>query len=177
MNEAMKVESNKKISCSQLETIFFQGKDHQSLAATAKSQLTAVAVQRDEKIKVSEFVYQALIQKTVFTISPSFLGLVNGITCYPFAYVRSDLPYQAKEFVQRHELVHLLGNGVYYIQGPPNSAGNAELTANLEAIRVHPWGFVETVFFSINNVWQSYSCSVSCKTALLWLGFVKNFSP
>lgn len=176
--EAKRIGVNLRISCGSIEKEYI--KEHNDFYQTineARAQLYLVSSQRANKQKISESVYQGLTEKTVFLVSPKLLNPINGLTCYPFAYVRSDLPEQARRFVQRHELAHLLSSGAYDIQAEKHTFKNAELMANLEAAREYPLGFVETIFFSVANIWKSSPCSLSCKSAVLWSNFQKYFLP
>lgn len=171
----------KPISCGQLEEAYFKDRDdYQPLVQDARVQLRKISNQRELKQKVSNTSYQNLIQKTVFKSPLMLLSSLNGLACYPLAFIRSDLPFWAEKFVQRHELVHLLGEGVHAVDGfISEDRGaifkNEELRANLEAARVYPLGFVQTILLTAKNIWQSYDCSVACRTFVLWRGFQKNF--
>lgn len=113
-----------------------------------------------EELTVEEF--SAATARLVVEVSPTYLGVYNGVTCGRSAVVRSDLPESARRFVKAHELEHLL------------QPGASESTVNWRAARREPFGMVRTVFFSLAERRRMHS-SWACYLADIYLTFLEYF--
>jgi hypothetical protein len=111
--------------------------------------------------------YKAAADELVVELSPEELPFLNGIAYGGRGFVRSDLPGQAKPFVVRHELEHLLQTG---------QERNKEFSANVAAAREYPLGLLQTITFSLKER-RRYHGSVSSYVAGLWNTFKTYFLP
>lgn len=128
------------------------------------SLLFEVKAKRESGVAVSKDEYRRLAEALIFEVDRKDIGGNNGQACGYWGYVSQDLPGQAKTFVKRHELVHILGEG-------------NEFQANKEAGLEYPLGLVQTTLIS---VWRSFSTPgrpLVCKITLLWTTFKKYFLP
>lgn len=117
---------------------------------------------------VSKEEYRQAANELILEVPPGFLGgYYNGKSCNNFGYVRNDLPKEAKKFVRRHELEHLLQTG---------KEKNPEFAANFAAGKEYPLGFLETIYFSIWNRAKYYHSPV-CYILSLWKTFKIYFLP
>ncbi|NCO44461.1 hypothetical protein GW888_00070 [Candidatus Wolfebacteria bacterium] len=117
--------------------------------------------------KISKQEYRLIAEKLILEKDPELMGCYNGVVCGESGFVRKDLPSNAKIFVKRHELEHLLQTG---------EERNSEFAANLAAGREYPLGFLQTIFFSIWNRARYYDSPV-CYIISLWKTFKVYFLP
>lgn len=103
--------------------------------------LEELRTKRTAGISISKATYREAIDRLVTEVEPDLLGPANGAIC-TIAYVRNDLPAQAKLFVKRHEFEHLL-------QEP--GMENLEVAANVVAAKAYPLGLVQTVLYSLQE--------------------------
>lgn len=115
---------------------------------------------RGEEISKKE--YEQVFDLLIYEIDPIRLGgYLNGIACGDYGYVRNDLPIEAKKFVKRHELEHLLQTG---------EERNLEFSADFASGKEYPLGLIQTIFFSIKNRAKYYDSSI-CYILSLWKTF------
>lgn len=111
---------------------------------------------------ISKEEYKQVADLLIYEVDPITLGgYLNGKSCGDYGYVRNDLPIEAKKFVKRHELEHLLQTG---------KERKPEFSANLAAGKEYPLGLIQTIFFSIKNRAKYYD-SPLCYTLSLWKTF------
>lgn len=133
-----------------------------SILPQTDSELSEIRVKRDTKERITKEEYRQLAEKFVREVDPNVLsGFYNGIACGNFGYVRNDLPKEAKKYVKRHELEHLLQTG---------KEKNPEFSANWAAAKEYPLGFLQTIFFSAQNR-AKYSDSSTCYIVSSWKTF------
>ena len=123
--------------------------------------------QRQTPAIISAEVYREALDEIIFEVAPEKLNGFNGVACNGVGYVRVDLPAQAKLFVKRHELEHLLQTG---------AQSNREFAANLVAAQEYPFGLMATVVFTLKNVGQA-DASLGCIIGALWQSFKLYFLP
>ena len=120
---------------------------------------------RDKRLsgeKISKQEYWEAAKMLIFEVDPEKLGgYLNGIACSDYGYVRNDLPIEAKKFVMRHELEHLLQTG---------KERNREFSANFVSGKEYPLGLIQTIFFSIKNRVKYHNSSI-CYISSLWKTF------
>lgn len=119
--------------------------------------------------KISKEEYRQAFEILIFEVEPEILfgGYLNGKACDDYGYVRNDLPKEAKKFVKRHELEHLLQT---------RKEKNPEFSANLAAGKEYPFGLIQTIFFTAKNRAKYYD-SPLCYTLSLWKTFKNYFLP
>jgi len=118
--------------------------------------------------KISKEEYRQAADNLILEVDPEVLGgCYNGKSCGRLGYVRNDLLSEAKKFVKRHELEHLLQTGV---------EKNREFSANLAAGREYPLGLLQTIFFSLQNRFK-YQESPLCYILTVWATFKVYFLP
>ena len=120
---------------------------------------------RDKRLraeKISKKEYEQAFNLLIYEVEPIRLGgYLNGIACRNYGYVRNDLSIEAKKFVKRHELEHLLQTG---------EERNPEFSANFAAGKEYPLGLIQAIFFSIKNRAKYYD-SPLCYILSLWKTF------
>lgn len=126
--------------------------------------LFEVITRRETKQPISGEEYRQLAETLVLEVERKDIGGNNGLACGYWGYVAEDLSEEAKKFVRRHELVHLLGEG-------------NELRANLEAGLEYPLGLVQTAITSVWRIVQTPNYPIVCKINLLWERFKMYFLP
>lgn len=126
--------------------------------------LFEVKAKRESGVAVSKDEYRRLAEALVFEVDREDLGGSNGQACGYWGYVSRDLPGQAKKFVKRHELTHILGVG-------------SEFQANKEAGLEYPFGLIQTTFISAWRGLSTPSRPFVCKITLLWTTFKEYFLP
>lgn len=124
---------------------------------------------RAQNISISGSEYDAAANELVHEVRGDALDPLNGISCGEYGFVRDDLPHGASLFVKRHELEHLLQEGMGY-------RGNPEFNANLAAAKAHPIGLIETIFFSVIHRARYYD-SFFAYLVSAWVTFKKYFLP
>lgn len=107
--------------------------------------------------------YQKAMEELIREVPPERLPGLNGVACLGFGLVRRDLPKEAKKYVRRHELEHLLGEG-------------DEFRANMAAGREYPLGLILTIFFSLKDRTGYYDSPI-CYISTLWKTFKIYFLP
>jgi len=93
---------------------------------------------------------ETVINTRIFEASREELRGVNGVACSHYGFVDRNLPKAAKLYVKTHEALHLLGSG-------------GETKTNYQAAAKHPFGMLETVFYSVyvgfkDQPLQNYPC-------------------
>lgn len=115
-----------------------------------------------EKILKKE--YLAAADKFILEKSPAEMPCYNGIACGDsLGYVRNDLPKEAKKYVKRHELEHLLIN-------------SSEFSTNLAASKEYPLGLIQTIFFTLKDRYHDYG-SLPCYISGMYKTFKTYFLP
>lgn len=114
-----------------------------------------------EEIAIKE--YQELMEEFVLEVNPDVIPGLNGVVRNNIGYVRNDLPQEAKKYVKRHELEHLLDGG-------------GEFEANIAAAKEYPLGLIETILFSIKDRSKYYDSNI-CYLVSLWKTFKVYFFP
>lgn len=130
-------------------------------------ELVNLKLKRLANKKISKEDYYLAAKKLILEEEPGKMGCLNGLACGDIGYVRKDLTEEAKRFVQRHELEHLLQTG---------KERNREFSANFAAGKEYPWGLIQTTSFSIRNRAKYYS-SPLCYLLTLWKTFKIYFLP
>ena len=135
-----------------------------------KSLLAKLKETRNADEKISKEEYRQTADSLILEVNPEVLkGYNNGKSCSGFGigYVRNDLQAEAKKFVKRHELEHLLQTG---------TEKNREFSANLAAGKEYPFGLLQTTFFSLHNR-AKYQESPLCYILIIWKTFKTYFLP
>jgi hypothetical protein len=118
--------------------------------------------------KISKEEYRQVADKIILEVDPDLIGgYYNGITCDNMGYVRNDLPKEAKKYVKRHELEHLLQTG---------EERNPEFSASFAGAKEYPRGVIQTVLFSLKTRVKYYD-SPTCYLLTLWELFKIYFLP
>lgn len=142
--------------------------ESQSLISPDESFLLAnLKNKRESGEKTSKEEYRSAADKLILEVSSELLPGRNGQSCSNFGFVRNDLPVQAKKFVKRHELEHLLQTG---------KERNREFSANLAAGKEYPLGLIQTIFFSLKSRAKYYD-SPLCYILTSWKTFKIYFLP
>lgn len=93
-------------------------------------------------------------ERTVYV--PSSEIKANGIACISYAFVSEELPYYAKRYVTIHENIHLEGE-------------RNETRTNYLAARKEPFGFIQTIFYSLWLNFKNIKFSkIPCRLGGLW---------
>jgi len=111
---------------------------------------------------IPEKKYMILADNLIYEVERKDIFGNNGLTCGYFAYISKDLPSEAKRFVKRHELAHILGTG-------------DEVECNKEAGGAYPIGFLETIIVSSLRTLFNPESPFGCKIIYLWKTFKEYF--
>lgn len=100
----------------------------------------------------------ALSSQVIDVPRSELLGL-NGIACFPYAFVADDLPEAARKYVATHEVIHLFGE-------------INETKTNFRAGIRQPVGLIQTVFYSLYlNFKDKNPGGYPCTTGRVWMIF------
>lgn len=137
--------------------------------------LTNLYNKRMNHEKIEEKEYQESFPYLMVELDAEKMGPLNGLSCGSFGLIRDDLPQQAKLFVMRHELEHMLGSEYFM---PPNKQEgfiqNEEFLANWAAFKEYPGGGIETVVFSLMKGNKKLT---GCSIIKTWQTFKTYFLP
>ena len=114
--------------------------------------------------------YLALVAPVVYDVDSSLMEGDNALYCRGLVWVRSDMPANARAFVVRHELEHVL----QYLLDKHEL--NRELSANLAAARENPAGMIEALVFSVRTR-ANEAPSVPCFVFGFWNSFKRYVLP
>jgi hypothetical protein len=135
------------------------GEENKLLSDLRNKRLTRQKISKEEYLEAAD--------KFILEVDPELMGGSNGIACGNIGYVRNNLPKEAKKYVKRHELEHLLQTG---------KERNPEFSANFAAAKEYPFGAIETVIFTLKNRAKYYQSPV-CYLLMLWKNFKTYFLP
>ena len=144
------------LTCQDLETKY--GSLNQEIPVL----LFEIQARRQMREFIPEKKYMILADSLIYEVERKDIFGNNGLTCGYFAYISKDLPGEAKKFVKRHELAHILGIG-------------NEVECNKEAGRAYPIGFLETIILSTLRTLFDPESPFGCKIIFLWRTFKEYF--
>lgn len=90
----------------------------------------------------------------VFEIERDKIGTNNGVACSELAFVATDLPKYAKDYVAYHEFLH-------------TQSDISETLVNIKAGLKKPLGLIQTITYSLQHAFLSKSFN-RCDLAGLW---------
>lgn len=128
------------------------------LSDAERVELARLAAQRAIDQEITKEEYRSAAEILIKEVSPELIGGYNGIACGNVGYARNDLPWDAKAFVKRHELEHLLQTG---------RETKPEFRANLAGFKEYPMGAVRTLIFTLNTRTKYYDSPI-CYGLSLW---------
>jgi len=140
------------LTCQDLKTKY--GPLNQEIPAL----LFEIQTKRQMREFVSEKKYMILADNLIYEVERKDIFGSNGLTCGYFAYISKDLPSEAKNFVKRYELAHILGIG-------------NEVECNKEAGGAYPIGFLETIIVSTLRTLFNLRSPLGCRIICLWQTF------